>query len=108
MSWPPELERRVHAFRREDRWRSAHRLQAAFRKYLDRRVSFVLECFEGMGASEEELLEETRRLWSDKAHYNAWVLSLHSWCSVPRMAKQLKLDAERPVVVCTAPAETAE
>ena len=96
-SWPPELERMVHAYhirQSVQHARAANRLQGAVRRLLDRRVPFVLHCFGGMGASEEQLREEARRLWTEKDHYDSWVLRLHSWCNVPRAFQQRQLDAE--------------
>jgi len=93
--WPPEIERLVHAYRlahaNKVRQKSATLIQAAARTLLDTRIPFVLECFDGMGATPADLLEERRRLYSDELYYDEWCLRLHDWCPNAPLRRELVL-----------------
>ena len=90
--WPPEIARLVHAFKLAHtckRHRSAALIQAAARRMLDSRITFVLECFDGMGATPADLVEERRRLYSDAEYYDDWCLRLHDWCPAAPLRREL-------------------
>ena len=56
---------------------------------LDKRITFVLECFDGMGATPADLIEERRRLYSDADYYDDWCLRLHEWCPQAPLRREL-------------------